>query len=402
MREETPVTNRQKVFLGALLIFLVGANMRTAITIVPPILTNIQNTFSMPEWFLGSLTTIPLICFGILSPTVTYFIKRFGILPVTIVDLLLLTVGNFIRVYSFTSLICGTILIGGGIAMLNVLAPTLVSYLFPMKIGTYTGMYVFALSLSSSVSAGFSAVISHLITWQTMIQFVSVIPVITIVVALVLRSSGKKTTVKKAKRNSLNPEVQGSVWKRPLAWALGGFMGLQSLLFYSILTWLPPILMASGINQNTAGYLLGLLQLVALPISFVVPRIISSVAKQSIMIWTISGLFIVGLGSLMLAGQSFWFAVIACILLGLSTNIAFSEAMTLFSLKTRTPNETASVSGMDQSFGYLLAATGPMICGWMHGLTTNWFAVLIFLLLVTFVMTFVGLLVDREEYVFEK
>ncbi len=166
--------------------------MRTAITIVPPILTNIQNTFSMPEWFLGSLTTIPLICFGILSPTVTYFIKRFGILPVTIVDLLLLTVGNFIRVYSFTSLICGTILIGGGIAMLNVLAPTLVSYLFPMKIGTYTGMYVFALSLSSSVSAGFSAVISHLITWQTMIQFVSVIPVITIVVALVLRSSGKK------------------------------------------------------------------------------------------------------------------------------------------------------------------------------------------------------------------
>lgn len=402
MREETPVTNRQKVFLGALLIFLVGANMRTAITIVPPILTNIQNTFSMPEWFLGSLTTIPLICFGILSPTVTYFIKRFGILPVTIVDLLLLTVGNFIRVYSFTSLICGTILIGGGIAMLNVLAPTLVSYLFPMKIGTYTGMYVFALSLSSSVSAGFSAVISHLITWQTMIQFVSVIPVITIVVALVLRSSGKKTTVKKAKRNSLNPEVQGSVWKRPLAWALGGFMGLQSLLFYSILTWLPPILMASGINQNTAGYLLGLLQLVALPISFVVPRIISSVAKQSIMIWTISGLFIVGLGSLMLAGQSFWFAVIACILLGLSTNIAFSEAMTLFSLKTRTPNETASVSGMGQSFGYLLAATGPMICGWMHGLTTNWFAVLIFLLLVTFVMTFVGLLVDREEYVFEE
>ena len=402
MREETPVTNRQKVFLGALLIFLVGANMRTAITIVPPILTNIQNTFSMPEWFLGSLTTIPLICFGILSPTVTYFIKRFGILPVTIVDLLLLTVGNFIRVYSFTSLLCGTILIGGGIAMLNVLAPTLVSYLFPMKIGTYTGMYVFALSLSSSVSAGFSAVISHLITWQTMIQFVSVIPVITIIVALVLRSSGKKTTVKKAKRNSLNPEVKGSVWKRPLAWALGGFMGLQSLLFYSILTWLPPILMASGINQNTAGYLLGLLQLVALPISFVVPRIISSVAKQSIMIWTISGLFIVGLGSLMLAGQSFWFAVIACILLGLSTNIAFSEAMTLFSLKTRTPNATASVSGMGQSFGYLLAATGPMICGWMHGLTTNWFAVLIFLLLVTIVMTFVGLLVDRKEYVFEK
>lgn len=401
MREETTVPNRQKVILGALLIFLVGANMRTAITIIPPILTNIQNTFSLPEWFLGSLTTIPLICFGILSPTVTYFIKRFGILSVTVVDLLLLTVGNFIRVYSFTSLLVGTILIGGGIAMLNVLAPTLVSYLFPMKIGTYTGMYVFALSLSSSISAGFSAVVSHLITWQIMIQFVSVIPVITIVVALMLRRYGRKKPVVKETANPLNPKVQASVWKRPLAWALGGFMGLQSLLFYSILTWLPPILMASGINQNTAGYLLGLLQLVALPISFVVPRIISSVAKQSIMIWTISVLFVIGIGSLMLASQSFWFAVAACVLLGLSTNMAFSEAMTLFSLKTRNPNETASASGMGQSIGYILAATGPMICGWLHGLTTNWFAVLIFLLLITAVMTFVGLLVDREEYVFE-
>ncbi|MEE8825680.1 putative transporter YycB [Lentilactobacillus sunkii] len=401
MREETTVPNRQKVILGALLIFLVGANMRTAITIIPPILTNIQNTFSLPEWFLGSLTTIPLICFGILSPTVTYFIKRFGILSVTVVDLLLLTVGNFIRVYSFTSLLVGTILIGGGIAMLNVLAPTLVSYLFPMKIGTYTGMYVFALSLSSSISAGFSAVVSHFITWQIMIQFVSVIPVITIVVALMLRRYGRKKPAVKETANPLNPKVQVSVWKRPLAWALGGFMGLQSLLFYSILTWLPPILMASGINQNTAGYLLGLLQLVALPISFVVPRIISSVAKQSIMIWTISVLFVIGIGSLMLASQSFWFAVAACVLLGLSTNMAFSEAMTLFSLKTRNPNETASASGMGQSIGYILAATGPMICGWLHGLTTNWFAVLIFLLLVTAVMTFVGLLVDREEYVFE-
>lgn len=401
MREETTVPNRQKVILGALLIFLVGANMRTAITIIPPILTNIQNTFSLPEWFLGSLTTIPLICFGILSPTVTYFIKRFGILSVTVVDLLLLTVGNFIRVYSFTSLLVGTILIGGGIAMLNVLAPTLVSYLFPMKIGTYTGMYVFALSLSSSISAGFSAVISHLITWQIMIQFLSVIPVITIVIALMLRRFGRKQPATKEKANPLNPKVQVSVWKRPLAWALGGFMGLQSLLFYSILTWLPPILMASGINQNTAGYLLGLLQLVALPISFVVPRIISSVAKQSTMIWTISVLFVIGIGSLMFASQSFWFAVTACVLLGLSTNMAFSEAMTLFSLKTRNPNETASASGMGQSIGYILAATGPMICGWLHGLTTNWFAVLIFLLLITAVMTFVGLLVDREEYVFE-
>lgn len=400
MRQETPQSRTEKVWLAALLIFLVGANLRTAITAVPPILSNIQSSFRMPEWFLGSLTTIPLICFALLSPTVTYLIKRFGILTVTVADLLLLTIGNFVRVYLFPSLLIGTICVGSGIAMLNVLAPTLVSYLFPMKIGTYTGMYVFAISLSSSISAGFSSVISQWITWQRMMQLISITPVIAIIFALLLqRERPDQRRSKTDAQKKLTTEV--SAWKRPLAWALGGFMGIQSLLFYSILTWLPPILMASGIKQNTAGYLLGLLQLVALPIAFVVPRIISSLTKQAPMIWTITGLFIVGLASLFVIHISFWFAILACVSLGFSTNMAFSVAMTLFSLKTRTPGETASVSGMGQSFGYILAATGPMICGWLHGLTANWVIVLLFLLAATLVMTFVGLLVDKEDYVFE-
>ncbi|MDM7517361.1 MFS transporter [Lentilactobacillus sp. TOM.63] len=398
MKEETtPVSHR--VLLGALLIFLVGANMRTAITVVPPILANIQNSFSLPEWFLGSLTTIPLICFGLLSPTVTFFIRRFGILMVTMADLLLLAIGNFVRVYSFTGLLIGTICIGCGIAMLNVLAPTLVSYLFPMRIGTYTGMYVFAMSLSSAISAGFSSVISQWISWQVMMQFISIIPVIAIIVAILLSISQSKMTTNK-KKSYHQGQTQTSPWKRPLAWALGGFMGLQSLLFYSILTWLPPILMASGIKQNTAGYLLGLLQITALPFSFIIPRIISEAKRQSTMVLTIAVIFFAGLGSLLLATLSFWFAVAACILLGLSTNMAFSEAMTLFNLKTRDPNETAAVSGMGQSFGYLLAAAGPMICGYVHSLTSSWTVVLIFLIVVVVMMTSVGLLVDHERYVF--
>jgi CP family cyanate transporter-like MFS transporter len=397
MKEET-MPKSYRVLLGALLIFLVGANMRTAITVVPPILANIQNSFSLPEWFLGSLTTIPLICFGLLSPTVTFFIRHFGILIVTMADLVLLAVGNFVRVYSFTGLLIGTICIGCGIAMLNVLAPTLVSYLFPMRIGTYTGMYVFAMSLSSALSAGFSSVISQWISWQVMMQFISIIPIIAIIVAVMLSiSQSSSTSTKHAYQKG---QAQTSPWKRPLAWALGGFMGLQSLLFYSILTWLPPILMASGIQQNTAGYLLGLLQITALPFSFIIPRIISEAKRQSTMVLTIAVIFFAGLGSLLLAPVSFWFAVAACILLGLSTNMAFSEAMTLFNLKTRNPNETAAVSGMGQSFGYLLAAVGPMICGWVHGVAGSWDIVIIFLIVVVALMTGVGLLVDHERYVF--
>src|SRR4051812_8973507 len=47
-----------------------------------------------------------------------------------------------------------------------------------------------------------------------------------------------------------------TVWRDPLAWHVTVFMGLQSLLFYGPLSWLPAIFRERGIDPAYAGVLL--------------------------------------------------------------------------------------------------------------------------------------------------
>lgn len=373
--------------------------MRTALTAVPPILNNISSSFNLPDWFLGSLTTIPLLCFALISPFVNLISRKLGLLTTIIAALVVLLIGSFIRIYSFSTLLIGTLLIGGSIAILNVLSPTMVAKFYPQKIGLMTSSYTLSMTIFSALSAGLSAPISSKIGWQPMLQWLVIFPLLTLLVAF----GSCNHEQPQSSRSSFTPNVRlKPVWRQPLAWYLTVFMGLQSFLFYTILTWLPSIFIAHGINQNRASLLLGLLQLASLPTAYFIPNLASRLKKQAPLVWVIFGLFILGLGGLLLNTASMTIAVIICILLGFATNSAFSMSMILFSLKTANPSETSAVSGMAQSIGYLAAAIGPLLSGLIHGYISSWWPVIVMMLIVVVIQTSFGLLVDSKQSVFGK
>ena len=41
-----------------------------------------------------------------------------------------------------------------------------------------------------------------------------------------------------------------SIWKSSLAWQVTIYMGLQSMIFYCIVTWLPSILIQQGMTSS--------------------------------------------------------------------------------------------------------------------------------------------------------
>lgn len=372
--------------------------MRTALTAVPPILTNISSSFNLPDWFLGSLTTIPLLCFALISPFVNRLSRKFGMLTTIIAALIGLLIGSFIRIYSFSTLLIGTLLIGGSIAILNVLSPTMVAEFYPRKIGLMTSAYTLSMTIFSALSAGLSAPISSKIGWQPMLQWLVIFPILTLLIAF---GSRGREHPQQSSRSSFNPTAQVKpVWRQPLAWYLTVFMGLQSFLFYTILTWLPSIFIAHGINQNRASLLLGLLQLASLPTAYFIPNLAGRLTKQGPLVLLIFGLFVLGLGGLLLNTASITIAVIICILLGFATSSAFSMSMILFSLKTANPYETSAVSGMAQSIGYLAAAVGPLLSGLIHGAIASWWPVIVMMLIVVVIQTSFGLLVDSKQSVF--
>ncbi len=71
------------------------------------------------------------------------------------------------------------------------------------------------------------------------------------------RSMPGRTVIERAPRAAL--------WRRPLAWAVALFFGIQSMAFYATLSWLPSILEDAGRSPETAGALLAFFSLVQLP-----------------------------------------------------------------------------------------------------------------------------------------
>ncbi|WP_404799797.1 MFS transporter [Agrilactobacillus yilanensis] len=381
------------------LLILVGLNMRTGLTIVPPVLSNIQHSLNLPGWFLGSLTTIPLLCFTAVSPFVDRLRQKFGLIRILSIALLVLAAGFFIRVYSFELLLLGTLLVGAGIAVLNVLAPAIVSTFFPNKIGVMTSVYSLSMTIFSAVSAGISAPVASQIGWQTMFQVLVFFPILTGLVALATKRY--QAAAPKTAQATTTEVPNANVWKQKTSWFMTGYMGIQSLLFYTILTWLPQILVDHGLSQNTSSLLLGVMQLAAVPMSYLIPIIAGHRQRQAPLMLMTGLLFLIGLGSLLIPGTSIGLGIFSCIFLGFATNSGFNMSMILFSLKSRNLSETVAVSGMAQSMGYLIAAVGPIAASMLYSQWHSWGFIIGLLMVMALLMLSFGLLLDRHQYFFE-
>ncbi|MNV58269.1 putative transporter YycB [compost metagenome] len=97
-------------------------------------------------------------------------------------------------------------------------------------------------------------------------------------------------------------------------------------------------------------------------------------------------------------GSSALMAVWA-ICFGIAGGFAFGLVMMFFSLRTRSTQEAAELSGMAQSVGYVLAAMGPALFGWLHDVTNSWTMPLVLLLGASVLLLVVGLGAGSDRYV---
>lgn len=114
--------------------------------------------------------------------------------------------------------------------------------------------------------------------------------------------------------------------------------------------------------------------------------------------------WIVGLGTCGFAGVCglLWAPAVAPLLwvalLGLGMSV-FSLALTVIALRARSGPDTARLSGMAQSLGYLLAATGPFAFGLLHDRTGGWDVSFALLLVVIAAQTLAGAYAGRPRHV---
>ncbi|WP_087972334.1 CynX/NimT family MFS transporter [Oceanobacillus rekensis] len=381
-------------------IVIIAFNLRPAITSVGPVISLIRDDIGLSSWSAGLLTSLPLIAFAIMSPMAPRLGNRYTNERAMIIGLILLFFGISIRSISVVFLLfMGTLFVGLGIAILNVLLPGIIKDKFPAKVGLMTSVYSTSMGIFAASASGLSVPLANTMNggWQTALLVWTIPAVLGIIVWIYL--SRKERTTNQTEKYYVHT-TDNRIWRSPLAWQVAGFMGFQSFLFYVTISWLPTILSDSGLSMTTAGWMLSFTQIIGLPASFLVPMIAEKLKSQRgiVIVLTLSGFL--GYGGLLL-GKSYTIMLISVILIGITLAGAFALALAFLGMRARTAKQAAELSGMAQSIGYLLAAMGPIIIGYLYDLTNAWTIPLITIMSVCVLVLLFGLGAGRNKYVLD-
>lgn len=374
-------------------IILLGACMRAPFTALPSIITEIAHSFHVPVTSLGMLTTIPLLCFGLLSSFVPLISRRMGNNLAILVALLILICGAYGRIISYPALLFGTFLVGLAITFINVLLPAIITEQLPHQVGLMTSLYGVSLDMFSAIFAYIITPLTFLFNWQVAVMIISSLVIITLFIWIPNITGSTPVTVSQAPRRRHH-----SVWQSRQAWCLLLYMAGSSMAFYITVTWLPTIVRNHGMSGNAASIIAGFFQLFSMPAAFIIPLWASRMNRRTALIWGSSVLTAIGFLGLMVPSANFIYCTFLTLCLGLGTAASYSLIMTLFGLKTRDPQTTRDLSGMVQSVGYIIAALGPVTTGWLRSLTNNWELSLLISCLVVVVCTIFGLWAEKQPY----
>ncbi|MFD6136106.1 CynX/NimT family MFS transporter [Isoptericola sp. NPDC060257] len=391
---------RRPLGAGAVVaIVLAALNLRPGVVAVSPLLGEILAEEGLSATAGGVLTTLPVLCFGLLAPVAPGLARRVGLERALFGSLVLLCLGFALRlVPGIAPLLVGTLAVGSAIGLGNVLLPALIKRDFADRVGLMTGLYSMALSGGAALAAGLTVPIATAtgMDWRAALASWGLLAVVGAVVwaPRALRSTGVVATLRPP--GATPADAVRSVWRSPLAWAVTVLMGTQSLSFYAVNAWLPEIFVAAGRSVAVGGWLLALTNLLGIVGSFVTPVLAGRMRRQRGIGVVIVALITTGLVGLILAPDA---AVLWVVLLGLGQGGGISLALTLMALRTENAARTSELSGMAQSAGYVLAACGPLGLGVAHDATGSWTAPLVLLVAASLVQGVAAWFAGRDEIV---
>lgn len=384
------------LFLG--LIF-VAVNLRAPITSVGPLVPTMKAELPFSSGVFGLLTTIPLIMFAVLSPFVRRISDRLGAGKTLLYALIAILLGVAVRSFAGDiGLFAGTLLLGSGIAIGNVLVPGIIKARFPDRIGLATGAFTISMTSFAAVSAAVSYPLASLpnMGWRNSLAVWMGLALVGILVWL--PQSKLSISIRTTSAPDAAHSEEKSVWRTKLAWWLTVLMGAQSFLFYFFAAWLPSIALSKGIAPQNAGYLAFAFQLMTIPAAFVIPTVATRLKDQRGLITVVAALYIASLCGLALINNTMLLTI--CVMLyGFSTGSCFNLCMLLISLRARTAERATSLSGMVQSLGYGFGALGPILGGWLFDWTGNWNATFVCVGLLIVTIFFSGRQAGKNQYI---
>ena len=390
MSSVLPSTGRRHLLLIAGILFI-ASTLRVTFTGAAPLLDAIRADYGLSTAQTGMLTTLPLLAFGLVSPLAAGVGRRLGIERSLLVALVLICLGIGLRSLPSTALLFGgTAIIGCGIALGNVLLPGLIKRDFSQHVARMTGAY--SITMGGAAALGSAMVVPLALAgfgWHGALLMLMVFPLLALLVWL---PQTRKTAT--APLTGSGAMHNRGIWRSALAWQVTLFLGINSLVYYVIIGWLPAILQSLGYSEAQAGSLHGLLQLATAAPGLAIPLILHRLKDQRAI-----AIIVALMCAISACGLWFWpgQAVVWTLIFGFGSGATMILGLTFIGLRANSAHQAAALSGMAQTIGYLLAACGPPLMGKIHDANGDWQIPLIAVALISVVMALFGALAGRNR-----
>ena len=380
-------------------IFAVSINLRPAITSIGPLLETIREQLSLSNTQVSLLTSVPVICMGIFASLAPVLSRKFGLKYTMYAMLILIGVTTGLRgfVSGFPVLITTAFIIGISIAVIGPLLSAMIKQYFPERAASVIGIYSFGMGVGSAASAGLTGVFFEATgSYYFALSIWSVLALVGLVTWFFMMRGKMEirqqapSVVKAQRKQTVSP------WKSRQAWLFLLFFGLQSSLFFSIITWLAPIASSVGMTLIQAGALLSVMTTVQLFLNLLLPLAMAKYPARKYWIYLMltagmiaTGLFWTGIHPLMWVGA---------FIMGIPLGGLFPVALLLPLDETETAEETNSWTAMMQTGGFIIGGLLPLVIALVYDWTSNHqytFVIMMSLYLMMFVLTF--MIGDKKE-----
>lgn len=362
---------------------LLSLNLRPAAVSVGPVLAEVRAGLSMSGAEASLLTTLPVLAFAVFGALAPRAAASVGLHRVTLAALVAVVVGLAGRAVTGSDLVflALSLLAVAGMAMANVLMPSLVKRHAPERIGAVTAVYSTALAIGLTSALLLTVPLSEALGgWRGGLGAWAVLAGLAVLPWLVLARHDRVAPTPGG------PITVGQVARTRLGLAMAAFFGVQSLHAYVMFGWFAQLWRDAGYSPAAAGALVGLLAGVSIPLSWLLPPLLARSQHQRRVLLPVIACYPVAYVGLLVAPAGP--AVLWALLAGIGA-CTFPLILTLIGLRARTAEGTAALSAFTQSAGYLLAAAGPFVVGLLYDATGEWTIPL--LLLLVLVVPMLGL-----------
>jgi CP family cyanate transporter-like MFS transporter len=348
-------------------LFLIGLIVRPSLIAVGPLLPAIQGDLEMSFRDAGLLGTLPILCLGLFAPFGPRLAARLGPRNAMAACIAITVVFSLLRAVAPSAwlVIALSLGIGLGMGMAGSTLPIIVRLRAPAAPGLATGVYAFGIVVSGSASAGLAVPLAGPeLDWRRSLLIIGLACAPPLVGWLRLLAPDKG-------HERITTGPRSLPWRHPVAWGLVAAFGLQALLYFAAVTWLPSLYVERGWSPEAAGSVVSLLNFVGIGGTVLAPLVADRYGTRRSQLLATSIAVLAGcLGVALVPDAAYLWAVV----LGVSLGAIFPLALILPVDVADRPGEIGAAAALMLLGGYCVAAVGPVLLGMARDATGDFAA----------------------------